>query len=1472
MLLDLPSPVLVVAPDVLRHLEGDQALSALWFLFSKCKSSVRDGQRLENISWRLWYREMAANHSYRPLTPNSPAFELADVPFVLSGEQSRRQPIGKVLHEMLLDTPSKTIQLQLLSEKEKKGFQPLQKPPPELTRSVTLLPTPDDEILSISFIPQDQPQHTRTVSSTSPSPSPSRGGGVATINFTSAPASGMTLFPRVVVVNPTPNPTPHPTPPATPTPVMSVRLPVAVSLSTPTSTTHTVPGKFSSSVQYLHSSTNPESSSDNSALFLHPLSRCSTQPPSTSVQGTSKQSASTRPSDLGTGTSSASIPRISKAQTVVSPSPAKTPSPNNPHNPVAVLSPQLPPSPDLSSSSACSWSESRTTGNTEHSISGITATVTTGNVNCRSNRCNNEVITASHHPPNTGSTILPSSSSGSSSSYRSSGGQAVLLPSVTQSDAAASVSARKFYLSSTTTTPSPASGSSFERRSDVSQMSVSPINEEEGSQERRVPQSSKPRETSHPNPNIAGPIIETALSQPPLPRTSPSDSSGSLPLRSTKRASPDSLPSQSHHVAHPKPSTSQANTSRRTSGNKYVHSRCTSESSQSRSRSRSRHRVADALTMTSTNVTPGKVNDLGGAKPRPRRKGSGDGGGPKVGGDRGRFARSQGYGIYQPHSQNPTSQTQVSKPQQNSPTTVRPRGAQQQSKKFCVGNEEDDEDWEDDDECSSMSRSTSLSHSRSRSRSTRSRSPRTVSSGVQQAQSRQPPSPLAQPSSGVTPQTNGKDSRSPESQKAVSHDQERPQKQLGTVLGLNGRQVVVMATDDDDDDDYDDDDDDDWEEEEEEEEEDGKANMKQNVPPKSAEKQVERKEEKVLDGDDGDWTSASDDDGGAVDVETTVTANAAAGTGTADSSRASAGTATHATPVYTNRSSLQGNGKGKRSQQPPPLTQQQPQQQRDENKPQHYPNPPAPQPLQRAYSSRHVGSTGGLLQPQPPPPPVKRTHSQQAQQQRQVPPNHRHPQHHHRPQRHPGVDISQAALEVQRQLDFFEKKPRPTWSDLPRTGSGLLSQLMNPDPDIFPVDHPYRFRYSSGDVGMPKGVTRLGVAPLTPTGDGRPPFHQAPQQKKSGISSGAPPQPPPTPTTKSSSPKVNRTIGRPMAPGLKMSKSAVALPVADAVTAASVKDAGPVNPLKKKNGSMTANPSVNGGYRPKGKPQDEVLEDDTDVDQPAEISSVAQRKLAVLAGRRDAVKHQQSQSQVKSSSSRILPDFSSRTATGTRVDSANPNPIQIQRTQSQYVPGATAMAAAPLPLGYPYNLPPAEPPSSPRTTRQLMLRKEMSESVRCNLFWSRQLSRAETSGPRRRSSQDAAGNGQGEAGVIVGENNGVGDPLPPPPAPPPTNVSAVPNLVHLSLKKKPGRGALVDATGNGEPSVQEIGWVGDRPPNPRRRSSAAVSGVSQIPNGGDQDFGDVDGQIHVGGGGNLITRTRSWAGLGGGTGGMTRMF
>jgi hypothetical protein len=54
------------------------------------------------------------------------------------------------------------------------------------------------------------------------------------------------------------------------------------------------------------------------------------------------------------------------------------------------------------------------------------------------------------------------------------------------------------------------------------------------------------------------------------------------------------------------------------------------------------------------------------------------------------------------------------------------------------------------------------------------------------------------------------------------------------------------------------------------------------------------------------------------------------------------------------------------------------------------------------------------------------------------------------------------------------------------------------------------------------------------------------------------------------------------------------------------------------------------------------------------------------------------------------------------------------------------------PVGFPYNLPAPAPPSTPRTTRQQMLRNEMSESLRHNLLWQRKLSRTDVTGPQPR--------------------------------------------------------------------------------------------------------------------------------------------
>ncbi|KAF8972335.1 hypothetical protein BDZ97DRAFT_1650304 [Flammula alnicola] len=64
-----PTPVLSVTADAVRDLEGRDALSGLWTLFTKCKESLQDGRRLENISWRLWYREMMLENHSRESVP-----------------------------------------------------------------------------------------------------------------------------------------------------------------------------------------------------------------------------------------------------------------------------------------------------------------------------------------------------------------------------------------------------------------------------------------------------------------------------------------------------------------------------------------------------------------------------------------------------------------------------------------------------------------------------------------------------------------------------------------------------------------------------------------------------------------------------------------------------------------------------------------------------------------------------------------------------------------------------------------------------------------------------------------------------------------------------------------------------------------------------------------------------------------------------------------------------------------------------------------------------------------------------------------------------------------------------------------------------------------------------------------------------------------------------------------------------------
>jgi hypothetical protein len=290
--------------------------------------------------------------------------------------------------------------------------------------------------------------------------------------------------------------------------------------------------------------------------------------------------------------------------------------------------------------------------------------------------------------------------------------------------------------------------------------------------------------------------------------------------------------------------------------------------------------------------------------------------------------------------------------------------------------------------------------------------------------------------------------------------------------------------------------------------------------------------------------------------------------------------------------------------------------------------------------------------------------------------------------------LRDAALEAKRQREMFAKIPKRSYSNLNRTKSGLLTQLLNPDPSIFPPNHPYRTSFSSQDLSrLPKDV---------------------------------------------------RAFAQPI---LHTSKSAAALPLAAAVTAhvgsANVNQSGP---------------TVEQGYRPKGRPPNQEMEDDSDTeDENPENSvqlsrSVAQERLAALVGM-----HRSSNSTSVTTSTA----YSNMTVTTTTTSTAVLSDLLPDRPTKQ-----TRVSTAPIPLSHPYNLPAPALPSTPRTTRRQMLQTELSESLRRNLLWERQVSKVSLiGGMRRQSSGGPVGSGLRPLTALNGNANTSGAGGQQPPAP-----------------------------------------------------------------------------------------------------------
>ncbi|KAJ3004323.1 hypothetical protein HKX48_001316 [Thoreauomyces humboldtii] len=71
----LAEPVLTFAFNNIQKLTSidESDLQSLWGVISKCKDSLQDGRRLENISWRLWYRSC---HGHFPEDDASPGLAM----------------------------------------------------------------------------------------------------------------------------------------------------------------------------------------------------------------------------------------------------------------------------------------------------------------------------------------------------------------------------------------------------------------------------------------------------------------------------------------------------------------------------------------------------------------------------------------------------------------------------------------------------------------------------------------------------------------------------------------------------------------------------------------------------------------------------------------------------------------------------------------------------------------------------------------------------------------------------------------------------------------------------------------------------------------------------------------------------------------------------------------------------------------------------------------------------------------------------------------------------------------------------------------------------------------------------------------------------------------------------------------------------------------------------------------------------
>ncbi|KAK0440215.1 uncharacterized protein EV420DRAFT_1486044 [Desarmillaria tabescens] len=241
--------------------------------------------------------------------------------------------------------------------------------------------------------------------------------------------------------------------------------------------------------------------------------------------------------------------------------------------------------------------------------------------------------------------------------------------------------------------------------------------------------------------------------------------------------------------------------------------------------------------------------------------------------------------------------------------------------------------------------------------------------------------------------------------------------------------------------------------------------------------------------------------------------------------------------------------------------------------------------------------------------------------------------------------LQDAVLEAARQHDMFVKIPKDIYANVDRTRPSLLSQLMEGDCD----------------------PTCL-------------PLNQCRAQSTTGLGSES---------------RRNRKDA-----GLQLSRSAAAVPVCSEITVGSTRDLGVLKTKPVGPGQMG-----NSRYQPRGPPDDQEMDDNSDED-----DGFMEEYLRGRFGKRGA---------------EIL-----------GVKGRGSEPSIHSPTSSPPIPTPSAQDLSTLVehtlLGLPCAIPAAAIPSTPRTTRWNMLRNEISDSIRQNLLWWRYADRKSLLGPRRR--------------------------------------------------------------------------------------------------------------------------------------------